>query len=234
MDDFAALPATARRDAPSGHPGERSFPDALPPESPLAMPVQSLSAWDPALGHAPSRHPARPHASRLLVFGGAVALTAYGGWQMYETVSVSGSPTALQYVLVALFLLTFSWIALAFTSAILGFAVLLRRPRLPPVPAALATRTAILMPVYNEGTARTFAAIEAMREAVDATGLGTAFDWFVLSDSTQADAWIAEERAFLALREALGPDTRLYYRHRRRNHHRKAGNIGDFVTRWGG
>ncbi|MCJ2107457.1 glucans biosynthesis glucosyltransferase MdoH [Methylobacterium sp. E-041] len=234
MDDFAALPATARRDAPSGHPGERSFPDALPPESPLAMPVQSLSAWDPALGHAPSRHPGRPHASRLLVFGGAVALTAYGGWQMYETVSVSGSPTALQYVLVALFLLTFSWIALAFTSAILGFAVLLRRPRLPPVPGALATRTAILMPVYNEGTARTFAAIEAMREAVDATGLGTAFDWFVLSDSTQADAWIAEERAFLALREALGPDARLYYRHRRRNHHRKAGNIGDFVTRWGG
>ena len=233
MDDSAPLPTIARRDDASDA-AEMPFREALPPESPLAMPVQSLAAWDPAAGHRPSRHHGRPYASRLFVFGGALALAAYGGWQMYETVSVSGSPTALQYVLVALFLLTFSWIALAFTSAILGFAVLLRRPRLPPVPTGLATRTAILMPVYNEGTARTFAAIEAMREAVDATGLGGAFDWFVLSDSTQADAWIAEERAFLALRARLGADARLYYRHRPKNHHRKAGNIGDFVTRWGG
>ena len=90
------------------------------------------------------------------------------------------------------------------------------------------------MPVYNEATARTFAALQAMREAVDATGLGPQFDWFVLSDSTQGDAWVAEERAFLSLRDELGPDARLYYRHRRKNHHRKAGNIGDFVTRWGG
>ncbi|MFD0936328.1 glucans biosynthesis glucosyltransferase MdoH, partial [Methylobacterium trifolii] len=162
------------------------------------------------------------------------ALTVYGGVQMYETVSVSGSPTALQYVLVVLYLLTFSWIALAFASGVLGFLVLLGRPRLPAAPTRLSTRTAILMPVYNEGTARTFAAVEAMREAVDATGLGAHFDWFVLSDSTQADAWIAEERAFLDLRARLGDDARLYYRHRKKNHHRKAGNIGDFVTRWGG
>jgi membrane glycosyltransferase len=30
------------------------------------------------------------------------------------------------------------------------------------------------------------------------------------------------------------PDARVYYRHRRRNTSRKAGNIADFVTRWGG
>ncbi|WP_375464286.1 glucans biosynthesis glucosyltransferase MdoH [uncultured Methylobacterium sp.] len=205
----------------------------MPAEAPLAMPVQDLSAWDPAAGHRPARRHPRPWLARLLVFGGAALLAAYGGLQMYETVSVSGSPTALQSVLVALFLLTFSWIALAFTSAVVGFAVLLARPHLPPVPARLATRTAILMPVYNEGTARTFAGLEAMREAVDATGLGERFDWFVLSDSTQPDAWIAEERAFLALRAELGADARLYYRHRPKNHHRKAGNIGDFVARWG-
>ncbi len=70
-----------------------------------------------------------PLARAPRVFGGAVALTAYGGWQMVETVSVSGSPTGLQLVLVVLFCLTFSWIALAFTSAVLGFGMLLRRPR---------------------------------------------------------------------------------------------------------
>ncbi len=38
----------------------------------------------------------------------------------------------------------------------------------------------------------------------------------------------------LALRARLGDGARLYYRHRQKNHHRKAGNIADFVTRWGG
>ncbi len=206
----------------------------LPPEAPLAMPVQDLARWDSRATHIVSRRGGDPWLARLWVFGGALALTGYGGWQMVETVSVSGSPTGLQLVLVVLFCLTFSWITLAFTSALLGFAVLLRRPREAAVPAALTTRTAILMPVYNEATARTFAGVEAMREAVEATGLGQHFDWFVLSDSTQPDAWIAEERAFLDLRDRLGPDARLYYRHRPKNHHRKAGNIGDFVTRWGG
>ncbi|WP_267355217.1 MULTISPECIES: glucans biosynthesis glucosyltransferase MdoH [unclassified Methylobacterium] len=207
----------------------------LPPDAPLAMPVQNLARWDGTAAHRPAHERRSPWLARLWVFGGALALTAYGGWQMVETVSVSGSPTALQLALVVLFCLTFSWIALAFTSGLLGFAMLLRRERPSPTsPAALTTRTAILMPVYNEATARTFAGVEAMREAVEATGLGRHFDWFVLSDSTQADAWIAEERAFLDLRHRLGPDARLYYRHRPKNHHRKAGNIGDFVTRWGG
>jgi membrane glycosyltransferase len=46
--------------------------------------------------------------------------------------------------------------------------------------------------------------------------------------------WVAEERAFLDLRRRLGPNARLYYRHRPKNHHRKAGNIADWVKRWGG
>jgi membrane glycosyltransferase len=134
-----------------------------------------------------------------------------------------------------LFTVNFSWIALAFTSGLLGFVSLLRRPRrLPPLPATLRSRTAVVMPVYNESTARTFAALEAMREEIEATGLGEHFDYFVLSDSTNPDAWIAEERAFLAWRQDLGADARVHYRHRPKNHHRKAGNIADFVTRWGG
>ena len=232
LDETITLPPPApRTDAGPGRP-ERNA--AMPDEAPLAMPVQDLASWDRSSAHRPVRKSRRPWASRLFVFGGALALTGYGGWQMVETVSISGSPTPLQLVLVVLFCLTFSWIALAFTSGLLGFAMLLRRPRPNPDPAALHTRTAVLMPVYNEATARTFAGVEAMREAVEATGLGDHFDWFVLSDSTQADAWIAEERAFLDLRHRLGPDARLYYRHRPKNHHRKAGNIGDFVTRWGG
>jgi membrane glycosyltransferase len=208
----------------------------MPPESHLEMPTQHLRRWS----KKDERRPVAPHLNRtpwlarLFVFGGALALTGYGAYEMYQVVSVSRT-TVLQWLLLILFTINFSWIALAFTSALLGFLVLLRRPKAPePLPPSLNHRTAVVMPVYNESTARTFAAIEAIRESIEATGLGRHFDYFILSDSTDPDAWIAEERAFLALRDRMGPGARLYYRHRPKNHHRKAGNIADFVSRWGG
>jgi len=209
---------------------------AMPPEKHLDMPTQSLRRWS----ESEERRPLRQHPmlgtwlARLFVFGGGLLLTAYGTYEMYQVVSVSRT-TALQWVLVALFTVNFSWIAVAFTSALLGFFALLRRPgHSGPLPASLQQRTAIVMPVYNEQTDRTYAALEAIYESVQATGLGDHFDYFILSDTTNPDAWVAEERAFLALRERLGPEARFYYRHRQKNHHRKAGNIADFVSRWGG
>ncbi|ACL56813.1 glycosyl transferase family 2 [Methylobacterium nodulans ORS 2060] len=210
-----------------------SLAPAVPPEAPLAMPVQDLRRWSPEDGHREGPHPT-PWPARLFVFGAAALLTAYGAYEMYQVVSVAGSATWLQLLLLLLFTLNFSWIALAFTSGLLGFVALLRQRRPAPPPGPLTSRTAVVMPVYNEATARTFAAIEAIRESIEATGQGARFDYWVLSDSTQSDAWIAEERAYLTLREKLGPGARLYYRHRPKNHHRKAGNIADFVSRWGG
>jgi membrane glycosyltransferase len=227
--DALTPPAPVRATAPR-------FEPAVPPEAPLSMPVQSLRRWSAAEERRPVRPESarRPWLARAFVFGGAALLTAYGVYEMYQVVSVSRT-TALQYVLVGLFAINFSWIALAFTSGLLGFlSLLFDRHRPPELPPRLSSRTAVVMPVYNEETARTFAAVEAIREAIDATGYGEAFDYFILSDSTDPNAWIAEERAFLALRERLGPGARLYYRHRPKNHHRKAGNIADFITRWGG
>ncbi|HVL20592.1 MAG TPA: glycosyltransferase, partial [Amaricoccus sp.] len=231
MDALRPIEIATAAPAPILAPGP-----AMPPESPLAMPVQALSRWSraeerPLVASDPYR---APWLARLFVFAGAAALTAYGAYEMYQVVSVSRT-TVLQWLLLFLFTVNFSWIALAFTSGLLGFVSLLRRPRrLPPLPETLRSRTAVVMPVYNESTARTFAALAAMREEIEATGLGEHFDYFVLSDSTDPDAWIAEERAFLAWRQDLGADTRVHYRHRPKNHHRKAGNIADFVTRWGG
>src|SRR5919107_2402281 len=208
----------------------------MPPEKHLDMPTQSLRRWS----ESEERRPVVPHSrmrtrlARLFVFGGGLLLTAYGTYEMYQVVSVSRT-TILPWVLVTLFTVNFSWIAIAFTSALLGFLTLLRQPRhAPAMPASLQHRTAIVMPVYNEQTSRTYAALEANYESVQATGLGEHFDYFILSDSTNPDAWVAEERAFLALRERLGPGARFHYRHRQKNHHRKAGNIADFVSRWGG
>jgi membrane glycosyltransferase len=152
---------------------------------------------------------------------------------MYRVVEV-GVITLLEWVLVVLFVANFSWIALAFTSGILGFFWLLfRAPTRQPLPGSLANKTAVVMPIYNEAPARVFAAVQAICEDVESTGLGASFDYFFLSDTTDPDIWIAEERALLAIRERL-PNARLYYRHRRKNTSRKAGNVADFVCRWGG
>jgi membrane glycosyltransferase len=208
---------------------------AVPPENRLIMPAQSFRSWESSERRKPAA-PAQwttPWLKRLFVFGGALLLTGYGAWEMYNVVSVS-STTSLQYALLVLFTVNFSWIALAFTSALLGFFGLLLGKGLTGRVESLRHRTVVVMPIYNESTARTFAALTAIRESVEATGLGAHFDYFIVSDTTNPDIWIAEERAFLALRQRLGPEARVYYRHRPKNHHRKAGNIADFVTRWGG
>src|ERR1700722_13206258 len=215
-------------------PARLSLP-ATPPEAPLAMPTQSLTHFTRSEQRdlqAPERAHT-PWASRLFIFGGALALTLYGANEMYGVVKI-GEVTLLEWVLVALFVANFSWIALAFTSSVVGFLWLVfRAPRRAAAPAALARKTAVLMPIYNEAPARVFAAVQAICEDVGATGLGGAFDYFFLSDTTDPDVFIAEERALTAMRQRM-PDQRLYYRHRRRNTNRKAGNIADFVTRWGG
>ncbi len=228
----ATRPGEAATQAP---PFVASQQPATPPESRLVMPVQSFRSWNASDRRKPAspRDWTTPWLKRLFVFGGGLALTAYGAWEMYHVVSVSRT-TSLQYVLLVLFTVNFSWIALAFTSAVLGFFGLLFNKGFSGRVEALQHRTVVVMPIYNESSARTFAALAAIRESVEATGLGGHFDYFIVSDTTNPDVWIAEERAFLALRQRLGPDARVYYRHRPKNHHRKAGNIADFVTRWGG
>ena len=220
--------------APAPAPVAASPAPAMPREAPLAMPVQSLRQFSRSerRAWADATRARTPWLERLFVFGGALALTVYGEREMYGVVEV-GVITPLEWALVTLFVLTFSWICLAFTQCVLGFAWLVfRAPRPNPLPRTLNVKTAIVMPIYNEAPARVFAAMQAIYEDIEATGLGDSFDYFFLSDTTNPDIWIAEERALLAMRERF-PTARLFYRRRRKNVSRKAGNIADFVTRWG-
>jgi membrane glycosyltransferase len=219
--------------------GDTTKPDwssAMPLESPLPMPVQSLFHFDRRKDRArrPPNSGLWSWLARLVVFGGAFALTAYGAYEIYEVVSV-GTVTPLEWALVAFFLINFSWISLACSSALVGFIWLLfARPKAPKIPEALNVRTAIVMPIYNEAAARVFGSFQAIYSEVEATGLGANFDWFLLSDTTNPEIFIGEEHAFAALRRKLGDEARFYYRHRPKNIARKAGNIADFVSRWGG
>ncbi len=225
----------ALTDRPVAPPAQRER-TAMPAQAPLAMPAQSLRRWTDA-ERRPLKAPGlwrTPWFSRLVAFGGMAVITAAGGWQMYKVVE-AGGVTLLEWAFLAFFVVNFSWIALAFTTGLLGLADLLvhglnRKPDLPP---ALKERTAVVMPIYNESPARVFGTLQAIAEDVLATGHGASFDFFFLSDTTDPDIWIAEERSYVALRERL-PDIAIYYRHRPKNTARKAGNIADFVTQWGG
>ncbi|HLT43595.1 MAG TPA: glucans biosynthesis glucosyltransferase MdoH, partial [Luteimonas sp.] len=209
----------------------------LPPEAPLAMPVQALETGTLAAARGPS--PPAIGWRRALVFGGTAALTLLASYQMWWLMRGAGIGV-LEGLLLALFVPLFAWIALSFMGALAGFArIMARRPlRLGlsnhgPLPE-LATRTALLVPVYNEDPRRTFAGIRAVLESVIATGKAAHFDCFVLSDTRDPDIAAAEEGAFLALRAQLGEEIGVYYRRRRDNRERKAGNIAGWVRRFGG
>ena len=213
---------------------------ALPDEAPLAMPVQSLRAAParnavPASRPSPATSPRGLGLRRSLVIGGAVLLTAAGADQMYFVLNGNG-PSTLGILVLALFVTLFAWIAFAFTSALGGFFASLQATALlgidpqGPLPE-LQGRTALLMPTYNEDPGRVMAGVQAMVESLEATGRSGSFDVFILSDTTQPDIWIAEEAAFLGLRKQTG--SRIFYRRRSLNTERKAGNIGEWVRRWG-
>nr|WP_246251866.1 glucans biosynthesis glucosyltransferase MdoH [Ancylobacter pratisalsi] len=210
---------------------------ALPESSPLDMPVQSLAAHTPA-PRPPSRR-AVLFARRTFVIGGAGLMTAFAAYEMYRVLEVGGL-TVLEALVLGLFVVLFAWIGFSFTNALGGAIAVLGRStgELGITPGAalpsLSQRTAILMPTYNEAPARVFAGLQATYESIEATGAIEAFDFFILSDTTSADVWIAEEAEFLALRARTGGAGRIFYRRRVRNTDRKAGNIGEWVTRFGG
>jgi len=209
---------------------------ALPPEVPLPMPTQSLRTAPSRSGRA-ATEPRLIGLRRLLVIGGATVLAFEGDYQMYRVLAVNG-PTSVAIIMIALFLALFGWIALSFTSALAGFFSMLcggGRRLLAQELAVPSTRTALLMPTYNESPQRVMAGLAAVWESLQTAGAaGQTFDIFILSDTTNAAAWIAEEAAYLALLQRTGGHGRIFYRHRPHNTARKAGNIADWVTRFGG
>jgi membrane glycosyltransferase len=98
----------------------------------------------------------------------------------------------------------------------------------------LAKRHAVVMPVYNEDSMKVCARIEAIYRSIETTGHLDSFDFFILSDTRDLDLWVLEEVAWTNLCRRLSGFGRIYYRRRKTNENRKAGNIGDFVRTWGG
>jgi membrane glycosyltransferase len=175
---------------------------------------------------------------RLLVAMLVLATTIVGLLLMWRIVQARG-PEILKPIFLPIFALLFAWIALSFWSGVFGFLlgvlrrhpVTLRRhgPAAGPLPP-LGERTAILVPVYNEDPTEVSGRLAVMHRALQATGHGAAFDFFLLSDTTNPEIAQEEERIYAALREQFGADANLFYRRRASNTGKKAGNIAEWVT----
>ena len=179
---------------------------------------------------------------RILFFGLVLFTTVVGIDMMFEILRANGV-TGIELAILVLFAVTFGWITVAFWTAMIGFVLRLlkldplslrRRPRWEQAPSSpLTTRTAVVMPIYNENPVQVLAGLEATFRSVQRTGRLTHFDFFLLSDTTDSVIADEEERGWAALCHRLGAEGKLFYRRRARNVSRKAGNIADFCCRWG-
>ncbi|MGD0086324.1 MAG: glucans biosynthesis glucosyltransferase MdoH [Verrucomicrobiota bacterium] len=95
------------------------------------------------------------------------------------------------------------------------------------------TSTAIVFPIYNENIVRVYEGLRATYESLEKTGQLGHFDFFILSDSTDPDKWVEEERCWYELIRELDALGRIYYRRRTDNEGRKSGNVRDFLNTWG-
>ncbi|MFT4888720.1 MAG: membrane glycosyltransferase [Pseudohongiellaceae bacterium] len=211
-----------------------------PPRAELIMPTQAFSRrpLQRAAAHSPT-----PWLARLITFGGSISLTAVAGYYMHQVLPLSSVDSALGatnsqiivvllWLLLGLFITTFGWVAL---TAMVAFAGVVAKPgqQLASSNAPLSGKTALLMPVYNEDPASACAALAAMAEELGQLGLDKHFEIFVISDSDRPEIWRAELVAVRYLRQHLAGLMPIWYRRREHNTARKAGNVRDFINRWG-
>lgn len=181
----------------------------------------------------------RLNRRRFLFFSSIFGVTSLATWFMADLLWRDGlSPVEL--VLLVLFVILFAHIAVGFCTAMVGFYVINRggdssrvTATVKPGEDAPLASTAIVMPVFNEDVSRVFEGLRVVYRSVQETGKLEHFDFFVLSDSNQPNQWIQEEVAWLELCKQVGGFGKIFYRKRRISINKKAGNVADFLRRWG-
>lgn len=211
-------------------------PPLTPPEQPCAMPVQDLLLAPLPLQ---SMAPSRARLPRGVTFLGSATLMGWGCWQMAmilplnEPSIVSSSwVSALLWMLWVLFSLTFAWVAFSAVSAMVGL-LFGRDHYRSQTDAPLCGKTVLLMPIYNENTPSACAALGAMAQELAADNQQAHFEIFLISDTDDPDVLALEAEQVHRLQQILSSSMPVWYRHRAENSERKAGNIRDFVRRWG-
>ena len=197
-----------------------------PPEAPLAMPAQDFGGPPPP-GPARRRASADTVGARIVTFGLTLGIGVTGAVMMLG--AFGNDVTVAQGLLLVLFTLTFAWIGMSFASMLAGV-LFPHQPVKPDGPND--ARIAVIMPLYHEDAARSAGILAALAHSAADAGLAGRCEIFVLSDSRRANA-VAQEMQAVALLRAASP-LPVWYRRRTRPGGRKAGNVAEFVRRWGG
>ena len=171
---------------------------------------------------------ARPSRIWVLALVPGVVLGALGAWRF----GLAAGGDTLAIVWAGFFGLLVSLHGHALMIAFLGVGRRLSRPR-PAASTGPLPRTAIVMPIYEEDPERVFAGLAAMRERLLAFPEARSFEILIASD-TQSPARAADEaRAWrrLASHAAQTGLVPVFYRRRRRNIGKKAGNLAELFVR---
>ena len=175
---------------------------------------------------------------RRTLFFGLTLLTSAAATGLLLDVLEANGVTWVEVLGLGLFFGLFTWIAGALWTAIAGFAVQLagRDPEAIDLRELagrpLKSRVAVVMPIYNEDPVRVGAGLTATWSSLAREPEEQAFDLFILSDTSDERIAVDEEALWQGLSARFGPK-RVFYRRRRDRSERKAGNIADFVRRWG-
>ena len=222
-----------RIDPNGGSPPQFDLREWLPSPAPLAMPRQTIAAR--SVQSRPSTSPTRIGSRRALVLLCSLALASLAFLtpaRIYAEDGFSGLELLALTLFGALTLPISCW----FVSAAVGFVLNLSREGgddlgFSATPRKPTSRTALLMPLYNEDAAAAFARLSKIERSLSTLGVQGSFDIFVLSDTTRDQVADQEWDCFQVFR--LTSHCRPYYRRRTDNVERKAGNISDWVRNFG-
>ena len=155
----------------------------------------------------------------------------------------TAAPDAIGVAMLLLFALTLPWTTIGFWNAVIGFSLMIfaRDPVALVAPhrrhacgdAKVASKTALLICIRNENTARLSRNLTWMMDGLVATGEARWFHLYMLSDSNQPEVAATEERVACAMAQRFGTALQVTYRRREQSTGFKAGNIRDFCEQWG-
>jgi membrane glycosyltransferase len=174
-------------------------------------------------------------ARRLVLLAATVVVTALAAVAPFILYARHGFD-GLEMLAFGLFLILIASIACWFSNSAIGLWVLMTDREqddldFRPHPAAPTTRTALLMPLYNEDAYTALGRLAQIDAGLARLGVTDAFDLFVLSDTNKQEALMLEQAAFAGFR--IRAHSQAFYRHREKNTEAKSGNITDWTRRWG-
>jgi membrane glycosyltransferase len=145
-----------------------------------------------------------------------------------------GPADGLTSAVCGLFVLLAIFAAVAWMLRLLGFLVSGRVPEETENTVGIpTTRTALVMPIYHEDVARVALGIERIWLSAKSSGLASTCDFFLLSDSTDPEVRLEEERACSGLLRHFEANPsgsgRLFLVRRSERTGYKAGNVANFL-----